>query len=383
MRAILHLSIEQFYVSRVAADQPVLVVRKKEVLDANTYAHRRGVLPAMPVQDARAILGGEALYHPWKADEHAARTEEWLKICAEYSGVIEPEEQHCCCIDLTSHPQPLDIGTKLIEELGGRLRLPIRAAMGPSKWLAKLAAAEGDWDGALLDPSDFLRAKSIHTLTAIPPEQRERLAFLGYKSIGAVADLPLEVLSAQFDKEALTIVSAARGLLPDSVKASYPPDTVSDCVLFEDPIEDWQAALNVLKTMAQRIGEKLLQKDCQATEVTAFLLREEGAPRLFERVFTKPLYSPGSVFASLNLLLQPHFSEPIAGIRVHLPKLEKVVRHQRGLDMRTSGKDRSQQVDAALAKLRKVYGEDTVQLAKDRPVPRRVRVLQAWYDSFE
>lgn len=370
---ILWLELNRFYVDR--SDDPVVIVRNKEVLDANEKAIQRGIQCGLSLRQARAILQG-GVFKPWNAEEYEERRRAWLDLCVDYTGVIEPADQHSAWLDLSLHPSPVDVAERLIRVLTQRTGLNVSYGAAPSKWIACLAAKYEDCGLAIRDPQAFLSALSVSELLPIAPEQRVRLRFLGYDTIGSVACLPLPVLQEQFGQEGLLVQSASAGTLTQRVDPVYPPCSIAESIVFDGIVETLETIHEACQTLAARIGERLTSRNAQSTKLRATLELEDGSLKPLARTFTKPLRCPRSVYSALRLLLDPVLTEPIASIRAFIPDLEKVRQFQPSL---TEGTTKSSpQVEAAMRHVRTVFGDKSVQLGTEIELPRRVKVLREW-----
>jgi DNA polymerase IV len=380
MHYILYVQLQNFYLrgfdpeAMRSLSKPLLIVRDKSVIGMNRAASDRKIWIGMSYEHATA-LAPHAEVHHWKAEGYVKHQEEWLDICAQYSGVIEPEDQHSAFIDLTLHPAPANVAIQLTEELA-KNGLPAQAGIAPSKWVAKLTSAESRLE--IVDAREFLGELPIDQLTPVDPEHRLRLKFFGYRTIGEVAGIPLATLKRQFDKDALSIRLAARGRLQDTVKPLYPKDAFVDSLLFDSPVESLESFDEALVSLSKRLGKRLRENDLFGAELHVQVEFEEAAKKL-QRRFAKPITCPLSLRSALRLLLQGEITKPVSAIRIQLPKLQRTRSSQADL-MGKSEKARS--IDSALQNLRTAFGDNAVQSASDVRLPRRMQVLKEWKDAL-
>src|SRR5688572_10775720 len=101
----IYVQLDDFYLFGRKSDvslsrKPVIVLRGKQVIGRNWAAEQRGVKIGMSEDHARAlVLKGE--FQQWKPENYIEHQEKWLDVCAQYSGVIEPEDQHTAYVDLS------------------------------------------------------------------------------------------------------------------------------------------------------------------------------------------------------------------------------------------------------------------------------------------
>ncbi|MHB8635443.1 MAG: DNA polymerase Y family protein [Fimbriimonadaceae bacterium] len=371
---ILWLELERFYAE--PAREPVVVVRDGFVLDANDAARARGIQLGIPLRQVRTLLQ-EGKVVNWARENYEKRSRAWMDPCVALTGVIEPADQHAAWLDLSLHPNPIDVADKLICTLTKKTKLTIRYGAAPSKWLACLAAKHDDCGLALRDPKKFLAPLSVSELLPVAPEHRERLLFLGYYHIGDVAKLSLLTLQEQFAEAALIIYSAAAGLLAQVPKAFYPPSSITDCFVFDGLVESTEVIDQACGVLARRVGERLLAQASQSAKLRATLELEDGSLKRLGRTFAKPMRCPQSVRSALRLLLEPALATPITAIRVFLPDLVKTCVVQPTFLNALASKE-PQQAASALREIRTVFGDTSVRLGSEIVLSRRVKVLREW-----
>lgn len=376
MRYILQVALEGFYVRHLVGEceRPLAIVREATVLDANPAARKRGVSVGMEARTARAVAHEIELV-PWEAEPFVRAQERWLDLCAEFTGIIEPQDQHSAYLDLSGHPNPTDVAERLIRALVAQTGLHVRYGAASSKWLAKLSTEVGDCAVAIRDPKTFLADLPVSKLTPISPVHRERLSFMGYRAIHQVLEIPYEVLRAHFGPEAMRIVSAAKGEISQPVQALYPPDSLIESLIFEGSVESLETLELAFKDLAQRVGERLSAKALQGQEMELTVELEDGKTKRETRRFSKPISNARTALASLRLLFEA-IAEPVCSLRVRMTNLQRVKEKQGAL----LGVGRSHDL-SAFQYVRSVFGDRAVQLASEVSVPRRVRVLREWKNA--
>jgi DNA polymerase IV len=371
---VLWIELKGFYAEE--SDEPIVVVRDGIVLDANDTARRRGMEVGISLRQARAMLHG-GVFRTWLREEYEARSRAWLDRCVDFTGVIEPADQHSAWLDLSLHPNPVDVAERLIAVLNKTTGLQVSYGAATSKWIACLAALHGDCGLAVRDPAAFLAALPTAELLPVLPEHRERLRLLGYHTIGEVAALSLPTLREQFDEQGLLIHAASLGSLQHPAQAVYPPSSITESIVFDGAVETTEMIHDACRALAQGIGARLSNRGLQSGKLRLTLELEDGKLQPLSRVFTKPLRCPRSVHAALRLLIDPALDSPIASIRAVVPDLEKVRQFQPSLIEGASPRG-PLQADAAIRQVRTVFGDRSVQLGKEIVLPRRLKVLKEW-----
>jgi DNA polymerase-4 len=382
MHCFLYVRLHGFYTANHTSEGIVIVHREKHVICANERAVKQGIQVGMPLAEAKAIVR-EASFIPWTEKEFQLAQEQWLDICSCYSNVIEPEDQHAAYLDISTHPDPTDIAIRLTNSL------PYVAEIGlaGTKWIAKLAAARLTgrtlYDDLrlrepLLDPAGFLAPLSVKHLLPVAARDRQRLHFLGYRTIGEVTNLSLSTLRKQFGDAALKIYQAAWGGCFESVRALYPRDAMGEGISFEGSVQTSEVLDHGLTQIAERLSERLRKLDLSGADMVVWIEREGGARERRERSFVKSLQSSRAILTGLRLMLPPPI-EHVVGIRVALSNLCKSKRKQ--LDLYGSIAEKTTSKAQAISQLRNAFGHQALLSGSDIQEPRRKRVLRAWKDA--
>ncbi len=373
-RVVLWIEMQGFYAWRFGVtDRALLVTRDRVVLDVNPLARETRVSPGMPLRQAKSVVH-DILVKKWLAEEYEERQREWLDVCASYTGVIEPVDQHIAALDLSLHPNVFDITERVIGELAVLTGLPMRYGLGPSKWLAQLASRHRSLSGALDDLEEFLDPLPMRQLLLATPEQRQRLEFLGYPTIGSARAIPENVLQRQFGAEGRQIFQAVRGRIADPVKALYPHGEVRAYLTFDGEVESLETVDNGLVSLAAELGKRLGERGEFSSEVHAEVEFAEGPPLEAKRRFTKPITHERAVLIALRLMLTGKIGQAVTALRVRLSDLAKLRVKQPSLE----GSGERPTIDPALKYVHTVFGEESLRRANQIEVARRARVLKEW-----
>jgi len=99
---------------------------------------------------------------------------------------------------------PIEIATRLRQEVRERVGLPITVGVARTKFLAKVASGVAKPDGLLVVPPDgeldFLHPLPVERLWGVGPKTAERLHDRGIRTVGQVAQLPQEALVAMLGR---------------------------------------------------------------------------------------------------------------------------------------------------------------------------------------
>ena len=382
MHYILAVRLSRFYTSELLGQRPdldsgpLVITREGHVWDADRWALDRGVNFGMPQSQARAILT-HAQFVAYEPDPYVAANRKWLDTLIPYTDVIQPVHPHLAFLDLSLHPNPSRLLDQLHLDLQQAVQGDIHLGIGRSKWIAELGTYRGLRPSAVHQPLEYLRLLPVADLTPVSPSAQERLRFLGYSTVGDLQTLSYEVLHKQFAEEARLIYESARGIGLDPVLAHYPERSISQQLRFESPIDNTEQLDEALDHLAKRLSYQLSQNDAQAFEVFISLEPEDAPIRTYQRTFTKPIYGRKNLLFTLHLMLDDQLEQPISHLRITLPRLKKQRGFQANL-MRQDARSRS----FAIEQTRRVFGENSIQLASEIKIPWDQKFLQIWERSL-
>jgi nucleotidyltransferase/DNA polymerase involved in DNA repair len=379
MHCLVYIRLCNFHVKALRLETlevACYVTREGWVVDSNLAAHGLGIREGMQVAEAKMLSEGRGGYE-WKSDDYVASQREWLDVCATLTDVIEPEEFNSAYLDLSAHPDPFDILNRLrgLLQKGG---WKVKTGMAGTRWVAKLAAQSGVQDGKpLLTPRRFISEFKTQYLP-IQKDFGERLSFLGYKTIGEVAAIELEVLRKQFGNNALEILRYAQGGGNTCVQALYPPNSITESFRYEGVPETYECFEHGLKRTADQVAEKLAEEDLVGERLDLFLEHEEGETTHTGRTFSKPYHSSKSLWANVKLLASSADTSQVLSLRLRAGELRKLNRIQMEFEMGGWKTNRQEKISVAMRQVHGVFGQDSMKLGSQIQESRRQKVLRAW-----
>jgi nucleotidyltransferase/DNA polymerase involved in DNA repair len=384
MHCIVYIGLNQFYIKTLGLDCDAAhcyVVRDGLVIDTNTAAQNKGIATGMQLGEAKMLAEGRGCYE-LKNDDYVEAQRAWLDVCATLTDVIEPEEFHSAYLDLSAHPDPIFILDRLRSELEA-LNWEVCTGTAGTRWVAKLAAqssSQGPSNGALLTPRRFISGfKTCHL--PIQTAFSERLSFLGYKTIGEVAEIELEVLRKQFGNEAIEIKRHAMGGGSITVRAFYPPNSITESFRYEGAPETYECFELGLKKTSDQVAEKLAEDDLVGERLDLFLEHEQGQITHCGRTFSKPYHSPKSLWSNVRLLVPSANTNQVLGLRLRAGDLRKLDRIQMEFEIGVVKSHRQEKASSALRQIHGVFGQESMKLGSQIQNSRRQRVLRAWRDA--
>ena len=130
----------------------------------------------------------------------------------------------------------------LLARAGTELRLPLRAGIAPSKFLARLAAEEADRGTVYrlrgAQTAGFLASLPVERLPRVGTKTAVRLRELGAQTVGEVSRLDAGLLEEALGNHGLTILEMARGQDRSPVRVARTPQSIGREKTFDEPSAD-------------------------------------------------------------------------------------------------------------------------------------------------
>lgn len=207
---ILHVDMDAFFASVELLSrpelrgQPVIVGHRgqRSVVTAATYEARAyGVNSAMPMAVALRRCPHAVLLEP-HYDRYQAASRQVMAILGDVTPLVEPLSIDEAFLDVGGaralFGPPWYIGRMLRERIHAETGLVASVGAASTKFVAKLASSRAKPDGLLVVPHDdtlaFLHPLPISALWGVGRATEEKLARLGLRTVGDVAETPVDAL---------------------------------------------------------------------------------------------------------------------------------------------------------------------------------------------
>jgi DNA polymerase IV len=253
--------------------------------------------------------------------------------------------------------QAITIMQQLAEQIANRLRLLPALGAAATRFVARRAAAISGAGTAVIVPpgceASFLAPQPI---TALPIELEivQRLQLLGLRTIGTLAQLPLDALQAQFGTSGRLLYQLARGgdNPPIAVTASLP--TLARTARFAGPISNRALLGTAIDRLVTRLAAQLVAGGWAARAINLTLHLEDGAPWTTQRTLSAPTADRNRLKEAFFALSRTAVLDTgIETLTLQLSELAPTVATQLDLFAPTSGQTR--QLGATLARLSTRY----------------------------
>lgn len=271
---ILHLDMDAFFASVELLDRPelrgkpVIVGHRgaRSVVTAATYEARKyGVNSAMPMAVALRRCPQAIVLEP-HYERYQAASREVMRILRDVTPLVEPLSIDEAFLDVSGATAlfgpPFAIGTALRARIREETGLVASVGAAATKFVAKLASGRAKPDGLLVVPEaetlGFLHPQPITALWGVGAASAQRLERLGLRTIGDVADAPLDALARALGPAAAGHLHAlAHGRDPRAVSPERAEKTIGHEVTFERDIADTVVIDRELLRLAERVAERL------------------------------------------------------------------------------------------------------------------------------
>lgn len=402
MRFIVHAELLGFYLrasgltdsSAGAPDRQLAAVHGNgRIIDVSSAAEKRGVMRGQELRDAKLILGPNGVCVPWRPDDGKTASEKWLTRLLQYADAVQVLTQASALVDLSRHPRPDDAAATLLRDLSRSERLPIRAGIGPSGWLARLGSERCDPRALHLGilpvepirmPAEWLAQLPVERLSPLAPEVSQKLRRLGLRQVRDVQRLPYAALEQQFGRQARVIAETAFGRNFESFRANWPLGSLTRSLSLDGCTDALQLDA-ALGSLASQSAFQLCSKDLAADALRLYVSREgaDGADEVqtAERPLKKPIQTASEIHTALRQLLgEISLDAPILRVKILMWGLKRTTLRQGAMAFDRT-RDASM-LGSALSRIQNAYGQDAVMRGSQVVVSRERRVLKAWGDVY-
>jgi len=207
---ITHIDCDAFYVSVELLRRPELVGKpvvvagsgpRAVVTTASYEARAYGVGSASPASQARRLCPDAVFVAP-DFDAYRAKSREVWDRVRERLPVVQQVGLDEGYADLTEAEKPLRVLRELVAEVRARTGIGVSVGVGPNRLVAKVASDLEKPQGFVAmgreEACRRLASRSPRIIPGIGPKTAERLAALGYTTIGALQQAPADALTRRF-----------------------------------------------------------------------------------------------------------------------------------------------------------------------------------------
>ena len=280
-RAILHLDMDAFFVNVHILDNPEhahlpLAVggqpEQRGVVSSASYEARKlGIHSAMPTSHA-VRLCPNLLIVPADWSRIRECSGQVMAVLVDF-GPLEQVSVDEAYVDLTEHEGPEKIAAQIRTAVKEATKLPCSVGLATSKLVAKIASDHEKPEGfTVVQPGserNFLAPLPTRAIWGIGPRTAERLAEHNIETCGQLAAAGESLLQATFGRQAIELISRARGIDGRPVQVVRgPAKSISQEWTFNKDVNDPVVLHEQLRKMCTRVARSLQRHNLIAHTVT-------------------------------------------------------------------------------------------------------------------
>ncbi len=280
-RVIAHLDCDAFYVSvellrrPELAGKPVVVAGsgpRAVVTTASYEARKYGIGSASPASQARRLCP-QAVFIPPDFPAYREKSREVWALVRERLPVVSQVGLDEGYADVTECEKPLRALRELVADVRDRTGITISVGVGPNRLIAKVSSDLEKPRGFVAmgreEACRRLAGSSLRIIPGIGPKTAERLAAMGFTTIGALQRADEAALAARFgSRHGRDLVARAHFHGSDVVEAeSGPAKSRSNETTFDSDIADLAELEAVLARLAGQLCEGLQRKQARGRTI--------------------------------------------------------------------------------------------------------------------
>lgn len=382
-RHILHVDMDCFFAAVEQRDRPEL--RGKPVIvgadpkhgrgvvsTASYEARRFGIRSGIPISEAYArcphgqfVRGSSRRYT--EASEHI------MRIFYRYTPLVESISLDEAFLDVTGserlHGPAVHIAQTIVDTIAREVRLPASVGVAPNKYLAKIASdLEKPRGFVVVDPErvqEFLNPIPIGRMWGVGPGLVKVFQEISIKTIGDLAQLPLEVLVGLVGKRGADLWRLARGLDDRPVSRSDAAKSVGHEITFHEDVSDIQFIKAALLDICEAVCYRLRQHNYRGKVATLKLRFADFS------TFTRACQLPAKthlteeIFPIIlqNLKRMPPLHQPVRLVGISMSHFDDPDGQQLDLWSQPERHDKLEAVSKAIDTVKDRYGDNALRRA--------------------
>ena len=293
-RTILHVDLDAFYCSVEEQQNPALRGRafavggrpeSRGVVASCSYpARQRGVRSAMPMSTALRLCPGLQVVTP-RHSLYRSVSEQVMALLQSWSPRIEQLSIDEAFLDvsefLTGELNAHTLALRIQQQIRDELELSCSIGVASNKMVAKIATdcgkaagkqGGGNSPAAICvvpagEEAEFLAPLPVSALWGVGPKTTERLASLGFATIGDLAARPLRELINLLGRQGYELAQHAHGIDKRDIITERPSKSISSETTFIHDVQDGDTLWETLEGQARDIVEQLQKQQLFCTTV--------------------------------------------------------------------------------------------------------------------
>ncbi len=377
---IIHIDMDAFFAAieqQAHPDlqgKPVIVCGDPDgrgvVATASYEARMFGVRSAMPVREARRLCP-QAILVRGRHSLYQQVSNGLLEVYRKYTPTVEPFSIDEAFLDVAGcerlHGDAREIAQRIKTDVRKGFGLSCSVGVAPCKLLAKMASDMHKPDGLtvirLEDIPSVIWPLPVRKLYGVGGKTSQTLESLGIKTVGALARMPVELLTEKFGETGRLLSSLASGIDNSRVNPSIremPKSIGHETTLLEDS-GDEAFILTCVLSLSQQVGRRLRQQGLVARTVALKLRYSDFTTLTRANTFSFFTCLDEDIYRTAKGLFLCHWNRArkirLVGVTVSSLSSKDDFMHQLAL---FEEDEKRQRVTAAMDKVRDRFGENAI-----------------------
>ncbi len=380
LRKIIHVDMDAFFAQIEQRDNPQyknkpLIVggplNRGVVSTASYEARRYGLYSGMPLYKARKLCP-DGIYVPVDMEKYLRESRKIREIFCRFTPLVEPVGCDEAFLDVTGCEKlfgdAIEIARKIKGAIYEKTNLTSSAGIGPNKFFAKLASNLGKPNGLTMlentpDMIKKIRLLPVSSIWGVGRTTEEDLAGIGIKTIGELADTPLEFLRLKFGEMGEFMHNMANGVDNRAVIPFSEPKSVGRETTLSEDISEVGKIKPILLMLSQKISSNLIREGYKGKTITLKIRYSDftgGSARITFDKYTDSIFEIYKIsFSLLEKFDLIRKKVRMIGISVSGLKPYHLIK-----DTLFSKNDKNSDITKAITEINNRFGDDKVRIAE-------------------
>ncbi len=377
---ILHIDMDAFFAAieqqanPELQGKPVIVAGDPDgrgvVATASYEARMFGVRSAMPLKEARRRCP-HAILVRGRHSYYEKVSNRLLKVYRKYTPTVEPFSIDEAFLDVRGcerlHGDACEIAHKIKTDVREGFGLTCSVGIAPNKLVAKMASDMKKPDGLTVirseDIASVIWPLPVRKLYGVGEKTSEVLESLGVKTVGAVAEMPVELLVEKFGETGRLLHSLACGIDNSRVNPAIGemPKSIGHEITLQEDSKNERLILTHILSLSQQVGRRLRQQGLVGRTVVLKLRYSDFTTLTRANTFSFFTCLDEDIYEAAKRLLLINWSRPrkIRLVGVTVTSLSSQDDFMRQLALFEEDEKR-RRVAATMDKVRDRFGESAI-----------------------
>ncbi len=380
-RRIIHIDLDAFFVSVEQVEnpelkgKPVVVGGRPEgrgvVASASYEARAFGLHAGMPLTTASRLCP-QAIFIQGSFPKYRDASQRFMTILTDFSPYLEPLGLDEAYLDATgfesiygsTHQMAVKIKQRIKDELGLCASVGIAGGKVVAKVASELSKPDGLLEVAAGKERSFLAPLPIAKLPGVGRKTERKLNGLGINILYELSIMPLSALKSHLGASGEVLHRFANGIDDREVEPPATAKSISRETTFSKDTRDRPLLKATLHYLGERVGAELRQRGKRARCITLKLRYADFTTITRRHSLSQSSDSDQTIFDTGLGLLNKALAEERQAVRLIGIGVSNLVESGKQLDMLDASRERQEQLDRAIDRIRKKYGFTAIQTGR-------------------